>query len=302
MNGRHKGTDMATATVGVVCERVRLEEKQLLAAFAAAGLEPSPFPPGAVPLAVTPGGQRIPRVMVDRGQNRVEAAAIMTACQAIGAIALDAGLAARTDRLTVAATLSAAGLPRPETRLTCSAEAAMATLADFGYPATVVPVAASGKPILILDVDTAEAVLEHRDVLGTRQEALTLVQAGMPAACWSVIVVGGVAVAVSSATIGEPLPDAARELAEGTATTLGAAMMAVEIARVGGELVIWDVDAVPEFRHAVSISEQTVAAALSELALARLAADPADVSPEISLISLGATLRREVGHGVVLTA
>lgn len=287
------------ATVGVVCERVRLEEKQLLAAFAAAGLEPSPFPPGAVPLAVTAGGQRIPRVMIDRGQNRVAAVAIMTACQAIGAITLDAGLAARTDRLTVAATLSAAGLPRPETRLTVSAEAALATLAELGYPGTVVPVA-GGKPIQILDLDTAEAVLEHREVLGTRQEALALIQAGVPAACWSVVVVGGVAVAAAPSA--EPMPVLARQLAEIAAATLGAAMIAVEIARVGGELVIWDVDAVPEFRHAVSISEQTVAAALSELALARLAADPVATGPDVAVISLEATHRREVGHGVVLTA
>lgn len=287
------------ATVGVVCERVRLEEKQLLAAFAAAGLEPSPFPPGAVPLALTPGGQVIPRVMIDRGQNRVAAVAIMTACRAIGAITLDAGLAARTDRLTVAATLSAAGLPRPETRLAGSAEAALATLADFGYPATVVPVA-GGKPIQILDLDTAEAVLEHREVLGARQDALTLIQAGVPAACWSVVVIGGVAVAAGLTA--EPMPARARELAEAAATTLEAGMIAVEIAHVGGRLVIWDIDAVPEFRHAVSISEQTVAAALGELALARLTADPIAAGPEVSLISLEATHRREVGHGVVLTA
>jgi glutathione synthase/RimK-type ligase-like ATP-grasp enzyme len=288
------------ATVGVVCERVRLEEKQLLAAFAAVGLVPAPFPPTVVPLSLAPGSGGIPRVVVDRGQNRTAAVAILTACRALGAITLDAGVAARADRLAVATTLTAAGLPRPETRLTCGAEAALETLADFGFPATVLPLAAGGKVITVPDIDTAEAVFEHRDVLGSQQDALSLIQAGVPVARWSVIVVGGVAVATMPGAAREPLPIEARVLAEVAAAMLGAALIAVEIARVDGGLVVWDADAVPEFRRATPISEQPVAAALAELALARLAMEPAP--PEPALITIQATQRREVGQGVVLTA
>lgn len=289
------------ATVGVVCDRVRLEEKQLLAAFAAAGLKPSPFRPGSLPLSLSPSNSIIPRVMIDRGQNRVAAAAVMTASRAKGVITLDAGLAARGDRLMVAATLAAAGLPRPEAQLACSAEAALDTLRQFGFPGTVLPLATDGKPIAILDLDTAEAVLEHRDVLGVRQDSLALVQAGAPVARWSVIVVGGVAVAMTASPAAEAMPSPARHLAETAAATLGAAMVAVEIAQVEGGLVIWDVDAVPEFRHATPISDQPVAAALCELAQARLAAEP-DEAVTQSLISLDVTHRREVPHGVILTA
>ena len=305
------------ATVGVVCDRVRLEEKQLLAAFAAAGLKPSPFRPGSLPLSLSPSNSIIPRVMIDRSQNRVAAAAVMTASRAKGVITLDAGLAARGDRLMVAATLAAAGLPRPEAHLACSAEAALDTLRQFGFPGTVLPLATDGKPIAILDLDTAEAVLEHRDVLGVRQDSLALVQAGAPVARWSVIVVGGVAVAMtaspaaeamsapatpdSAAALPEAMPAPARHLAESAAATLGAAMVAIEIAQVEGGLVIWDVDAVPEFRHATPISDQPVAAALCELAQARLAAEP-DEAVTQSLISLDVAHRREVPHGVILTA
>jgi [lysine-biosynthesis-protein LysW]--L-2-aminoadipate ligase len=255
-----------------------------------------------VPLSLAPGSKGIPRVVVDRGQNRVAAVAILTACRALGAVTLDAGLAARADRLAVATTLTAAGLPRPETRLTCGAEAALATLADFGFPATVLPLVAGGKVITITDIDTAEAVLEHRDVLGSNQDALSLIQVGVPLARWSVIVVGGVAVATMPTTSLEPLPAGARALAEAASATLGAAIIAVEIARVANGLVVWDVDAVPEFRQATPISEQSVAAALGELALARIAVEPvpSDVAP--ALITIEATHRREVGHGVVLTA
>jgi glutathione synthase/RimK-type ligase-like ATP-grasp enzyme len=289
------------ATVGVVCDRVRLEEKQLLAAFAAAGLKPAPFRPGSLPLSLSPSNSIIPRVMIDRGQNRAAAAAVMTASRAKGVITLDAGLAARGDRLTIAATLAAAGLPRPEAHLACSAESALDTLRQFGFPGTVLPLAAGTKPIALLDLDTAEAVLEHRDVLGVRQDSLALVQAGVPVARWSIIVIGGVAVAMTASATAGAMPAPARRLAEAAAATLGAAMVAVEIAQVESGLVIWDVDAVPEFRHATPISDQPVAEALCELALARLAADP-DEALTPSLISLDATHRREVPHGVVLTA
>ncbi|MDQ3696365.1 MAG: hypothetical protein M3464_22515, partial [Chloroflexota bacterium] len=202
----------------------------------------------------------------------------------------------------LAAALAAAGLPRPETRLTCSAAAALDTLARFGYPGTVLPVAAGDEPIAILDLDTAEAVLEHREVLGSSHEALSIIQAGSPATRWPVIVVGGVAVATMPGPTGEPLPALARELAEAAAVTLGAAVVTIEIARVDAGLVIWDVAAVPEFRRATAIEARSVATAVAELALARLAATHTLPEPGPELIPLTTHRREVVAHGVVFTA
>ncbi|MBW3612073.1 MAG: serine protease, partial [Actinobacteria bacterium] len=82
------------------------------------------------------------------------------ACRALGAVTLDAGLAATGDRLAVATALATAGLPRPETRLACSPEAALLALAEFGYPGTLLPLAAGAPPVVLHDADAAEAVLE----------------------------------------------------------------------------------------------------------------------------------------------
>ena len=140
---------------------------------------------------------------------------------------------------------------------------------------------------------------EHHS--GRRCASLALIQAGAPVARWSIIVIGGVAVAMTPSATAGAMPASARRLAETAAATLGAAMVAVEIAQVESGLVIWDVDAVPEFRHATPISDQPVAAALCELAQARLAADPDEaITPGPILID--AAHRREVPHGVVLTA
>ena len=287
------------ATVGVLCARVRVEEKQLLAALAEAGALPTPLPPANVPLPVgaspiapmsrppappsaTVGaaaeagelGEAAARVIVDRCQDRALAAAILAACRALGATTLDAGLAATGDRLAVASALAAAGLPRPQTRLACSEDAAIAALDELGYPGTLLPLAAGTAPVALLDVDTAEAVLEHRAVLGSTHEALALVQAGAPTAGarTTIIVVDGQAVAAtpSEGTTSASFRSAALRLAETVATVLGAVFVGVEIALTGDGPVVWDVQAVPEYRHAVPLGQATVAAALAAAAVARL--------------------------------
>jgi [lysine-biosynthesis-protein LysW]--L-2-aminoadipate ligase len=274
------------ATVGVLCARVRVEEKQLMAALAEAGALPTPLPPADVPLPVgrlaptasssSPSSYSPPsapsvRVIVDRCQDRAVAAAILTACRALGATVLDAGLAATGDRLAVAVALVSAGLPRPETRLVCSPEAALLALAELGYPGTLLPLTAGAPAVTLLDADVAEAVLEHRAVLGSSREALALVQAGAPASAAraTVVVVDGRATAVAGMGPGVSLPMEALRLAEAAAATLGAVVAGVEIALTPAGPLLWDIHPVPEYRHAQPLGERTVAVALAEAAVVR---------------------------------
>ncbi len=270
-------------TVGVLCARVRVEEKLLLAALAEAGALPAALPPADLRLPVGPppisrpshcageGEAAGARVIVDRCQDRALAAAILPACRALGAATLDAGLAATGDRLAVATALATAGLPRPETCLACSPEAALLALAEFGYPGTLLPLAAGTSPVVLHDADAAEAVLEHRSVLGSTAQALALVQAGAAETRASVVVVDGRAVAVAAAN-GAAVAPAALRAAERAADALDAGVIAVEVAWTASGPVVWDVAAVPEFRHATPLGEVTVAAALATAAIARLGA------------------------------
>jgi len=275
-----------TAAIGVLCARVRVEEKQLIAALAAAGATAMPLPPTGAPLPIgpvappsslAPGEGVAARLIVDRCQDRAVAAAVLPVCRAMGGLTLDAGIAATGDRLAVATALAAAGIARPATRLVCSEVAAHAALDEGGYPATLLPLLAGSKPVRLLDRDSAEAVLEHRAVLGSTREALGLVQAGAPGAeRLTVIVGGGEAVGLIEGAGGEgwaPHRVDAIELAEAAAAALGAAFVGVEIALVGDAVVVWDVEAVPEFRHAAVLGRSTVAEALASLAMAWLDGD-----------------------------
>lgn len=305
------------ATVGVLCGRVRVEEKLIAAALTEVGVSPRPVTPAGLPLPPTPMPTPIPPapaaagglaggLLLDRGQDRAVATALLAAARVCGAIVLDAGIAASGDRLAVASALATAGVPRPTTHLACTEEAALTALADVGYPATLLPLPFGSAAVALLDADTAEAVVEHRSVLGTGRAALALVQAGIwpTTARVRLVVVDGEAVATLPGAEARP---AALHIAESTARALGAAMLGVDIVYTAGGPVVWDVAPVPEFRHATPLGGKTVAEAIAELIQRRLPspelvpAPPATVEfthPGTFTIRLG----EETRHGVVLSA
>ena len=83
-------------------------------------------------------------------------------------------------------------------------ESALAAVAEAGLPATLVPLARSGDPVVLLDHDTAEAVIEHRAVLGSGIECVSLIQAGHNLESALLLVVDGIAVAVEAKGVSSP--------------------------------------------------------------------------------------------------
>jgi [lysine-biosynthesis-protein LysW]--L-2-aminoadipate ligase len=272
-----KGSTMAT--VGVLCARGRVEENALMAALAEAGIVSALFPPADEPLPVgplspSPTGRPfpVPQLVVDRHPTRQIARAVLATCDALGVPALCAGIAATGDRLDVASALAAHGLPRPLTALCTSEDAALEAVAAMGLPATLLPLDLESTPIPLLDRDAAEAVVEHRAVLGGVSGSLGLIQAGSPApeSLVKVIVVDGAASALEAAP-GTTLPDQALRLAEEAARALNADLVALIIALGSAEPVVWDVHPIPDFRHAMPVVGVTVAQAIAEAVERRLA-------------------------------
>jgi hypothetical protein len=266
------------ATVGVLCARGRVEEKALMTALAEAGIVSALFPPADEPLPIGPQPVAadglpfpVPQIVIDRHPNRQIARAVLTTCRALGVPALSAGIAATGDRLDVASVLAAKGLPRPTTALCTSADAALAAVAATGLPATLLPLDLQTPPIALLDMDAAEAVVEHRFVLGGAEGTLGLIQAGSPSAndLFTVIVVDGVASALGSEK-DLPASEEAIRLAEETAHALRADVVAVVVASLAGELTVWDVRPVPDFRDAFAIVDASVATTITRAVERRL--------------------------------
>ena len=82
------------------------------------------------------------------------------------------------DKAATSAALASAGVPTPRTRICFSAEAALKAGEVLGYPFVLKPVLGSWGRLInrINDRDAAEAVLEHRENLGTHQHHIYYMQ------------------------------------------------------------------------------------------------------------------------------
>jgi hypothetical protein len=85
-----------------------------------------------------------------------------------------------------------------------------------------------------------------------------------------VIVVDGAASALEAAP-GTTVPEQALRLAKEAARALNADLVALIIALDSTEPVVWDVDPIPDFRHAMPVAGVTVAQAIAEAVERRLA-------------------------------
>ncbi len=74
------------------------------------------------------------------------------------------------------------GVPTPRTRIAFTQESALAAIEELGYPAVLKPVVGSWGRLLskVNDRDAAEALLEHKDVLGTYIHSIFYVQEYVP--------------------------------------------------------------------------------------------------------------------------
>jgi [lysine-biosynthesis-protein LysW]---L-2-aminoadipate ligase len=82
------------------------------------------------------------------------------------------------DKLTTSAALARAGIAQPRLKVAFSPESALAAIEEFGYPVVLKPVVGSWGRLLskINDRDAAEAILEHKDTLGSYQHSVFYIQ------------------------------------------------------------------------------------------------------------------------------
>jgi [lysine-biosynthesis-protein LysW]---L-2-aminoadipate ligase len=82
------------------------------------------------------------------------------------------------DKLATSAALTRAGLPQPRFQLAFTPESALEAIESMGYPVVLKPVVGSWGRLLskINDREAAEAILEHKDILGSYQHSIFYIQ------------------------------------------------------------------------------------------------------------------------------
>lgn len=175
--------------IALLVTHIRPEEKLLIGAFQARGIEPDilldrdldfdinagaeqPAPNGVAWDAYALVMERC--VSTSRG---LYAAALLNAW-GIPTINRYAAAAVCADKLMTSLALARHGVPQPRTRLSFTPEAAIPSIERLGYPAVLKPVTGSWGRLLarVTDRWSAEAILEHRETLGDYQQHIYYAQ------------------------------------------------------------------------------------------------------------------------------
>lgn len=166
--------------LAVVTSRVRVEEKLIFAALERHAIPYQHLDERTVCMELT--GSRLPpyAVVLNRSMSNTRNRYIAHLFEACGTIVVNNSRVIETcgDKALTSIALVRAGIPTPRTIIALTPAAAMSALEQIGYPAVLKPVNGSWGRLLakVSDRDAAEAILEHKQVLGSPIHSVIYIQ------------------------------------------------------------------------------------------------------------------------------
>lgn len=165
--------------IGILITHIRAEEKLLISAFEARGIQPDVILDRDLNFDVTAGAEQLAPSGVPWNTYDVVLERAVSTSRGLYALALLNSWGVATingyetasicaDKLRTSIALAQAGVPQPPTRVAFDPDSAIQAISDLGYPAVLKPVTGSWGRLLarVNDRDTAEAIIEHRQTLG----------------------------------------------------------------------------------------------------------------------------------------
>jgi len=280
--------------IGILCSRIRVEEKLLLQALRARGAEPERIDDDQAVLEIRGRAGTSPPwdAVLDRSLSQSRALAALRVLEAQGVTTVNAAavVAVCGDKVATSAALARRGLPTPRTLVAFTPEAALRGVEELGYPVVIKPAVGSwGRMVSRLnDRDAAEAVLEHKRALGSAADSVFYVQEHVdkPGRDIRSFVVGGETVCAIYRESEHWITNTARgghasncpvtaeidRLSRGAAEAVGGGMVAVDLLESrDGRLLISEVNHTMEFRNSIDTTGVDIPGRIADhvLALAR---------------------------------
>ncbi|MCC6616182.1 MAG: lysine biosynthesis protein LysX [Anaerolineae bacterium] len=176
--------------VAVLITHIRPEEKLLFAAFEARGIHPDVIADGDLNIDLTAGPEQLAPsgvpwqaydLIFERSVSTSRGLYALAIFESWGLNVINryATAAVCADKLQTTLALTRANVPQPAARVAFDTERALDSLADLGYPAVLKPVTGSWGRLLarVDDRNAAEAILEHRQTLGSYNHHVYYAQA-----------------------------------------------------------------------------------------------------------------------------
>jgi [lysine-biosynthesis-protein LysW]--L-2-aminoadipate ligase len=166
--------------VAVIASRIRVEEKLLLLALEATGAQVSLVNDDEIVFGIPARAPIEADVVLERSLSAARGIYALRMLQAMGIPTINRYETAATcwDKLLTSAALAQWDVPQPRTRVAFTSESALQAIEELGYPVVLKPVVGSWGRLLarINDRDAAEAVLEHKETLGSYQHSIFYIQ------------------------------------------------------------------------------------------------------------------------------
>jgi [lysine-biosynthesis-protein LysW]--L-2-aminoadipate ligase len=172
--------DSTDVAIGILCDRIRVEEKALFDACRQRNVPFVRLDQDTLRFWVGGGRPEGFDAVLDRSIHHGRSVYALTLLNGYGVPTLNSGVTAQVcgDKILTSNALAAAGVPIPRTMVAFSRESALEAIESMGYPVVVKPLVGSWGRLLakINDRDAAEAVLEHKETLGSYQHGIFYVQ------------------------------------------------------------------------------------------------------------------------------
>ena len=168
--------------IGLLLSRVRVEEKWLIASLEHKGVDFERLDDGCLNFDVTLPSSNWQQydTVLERSISFSRGLYATTVLNALGIPTVNMAHVARTcgDKLATSVALAKAGLAQPRIKIAFTAQAALDAIEELGYPVVLKPVVGSWGRLLskINDRDAAEAILEHKETLGSYQHSVFYIQ------------------------------------------------------------------------------------------------------------------------------
>lgn len=168
--------------IALLMSRVRVEEKWLMQSMDERGLAYDRIDDGEAvfDLATGPGTWASYDVVLIRSLSYARGLYAAQVLETWGVPTINSASVIATcgDKLCTSAALAQAGVPQPRVRLAFSPASALQAIEELGYPVVLKPVVGSWGRLLskVNDRDAAEALLEHKETLGSYQHSIFYIQ------------------------------------------------------------------------------------------------------------------------------
>ncbi len=166
--------------VGVLCSRIRVEEKLLIRELEKRGVDFDIIDDRRIVLDIQRNGMQEYDVILERCINHSRALYALRIFDDWGITTVNTYEVANTcgNKLLTTSALVRAGIPTPRTCVAFTPESALRAIEELGYPVVLKPGVGSWGRLLskVNDRDAAEAILEHKQVLGSYHHSIYYIQ------------------------------------------------------------------------------------------------------------------------------